>query len=351
MNIRYLQDVLSNMDEIRVIGTSSKVDGVICHVMGLVRRGTDMRLMVLQYDERYPFSIEESEPAESLDSPGMPDTNRALLRSAGKSDPFIPFQSVPKVFIGDKAYDVQGTETRRLSKQDWEHLLLIVRFLNLGWRPNDVDDLSMDRLFLTGLKLEGAYSAIPDFGPDPELQVWMAPRRVTHQVEKPVTLTVGGHYPEKIVFRDLSGGEEHWVQINRVYLLDVWEEMEKILADPVLQEQRTPAEIARARRECEQFLPEICPRGMCFPVVEYECEDDITLQFYAKSYLDAKPACGSRAMGFIVRPQQPAGMLGLKLKAAVIQEPVPADAVAIEAEIFQYIRCQGDGSLTSVRLK
>jgi len=87
--------------------------------------------------------------------------------------------------------------------------------------------------------------------------------------------------------------------------------------------------------ECEKYLPEICPRGMYFPVVEYECEDDMTVQFYYISFLDEKPVFGSGAMGFIVRPEQPADMPWLKLKTAVIQEPVPADTVTIEAEIFQ----------------
>lgn len=32
------------------------------------------------------------------------------------------------------------------------------------------------------------------------------------------------------------------------------------------------------------------------------------------------------------------GKLGLKLKADIIQEPVPADTICIEAELFQYNR-------------
>ena len=47
--------------------------------------------------------------------------------------------------------------------------------------------------------------------------------------------------------------------------------------------------------------------------------------------------CKSSSMGFIIRPDKSEGILGFRLKAAVIQEPVPVNTVAVEAELFQYI--------------
>ena len=43
-------------------------------------------------------------------------------------------------------------------------------------------------------------------------------------------------------------------------------------------------------------------------------------------------------MGFILGTEKPTGMLGMKLKAALIQEPIAVDAVNIEAELFQYYK-------------
>lgn len=99
----------------------------------------------------------------------------------------------------------------------------------------------------------------------------------------------------------------------------------------------TSEEIAQTRLDCEEKLLEVCPRGMCFPVIEYECEDELSLQFYSRSFLDAKPLRRSSGMGFIIRPDQPTGTLGLRLRAALIQEPFPANTNTIEAELFQYI--------------
>lgn len=43
MNIRYLQEILSCTEEITAIGKNAKVDGVLCHVMGVVRYGMKMK--------------------------------------------------------------------------------------------------------------------------------------------------------------------------------------------------------------------------------------------------------------------------------------------------------------------
>lgn len=337
MNIGYLQEILSKIEEIKVIGKSVKVDGVTCNVMGIVRYGMEMRLLILQYDESFQERIEESETAELFDTPSVLESNRIMMRSDRNIDIINPFQSVLKVFIGEREFEVDSSECQRMSTQDWEHLLLISKFLNNGWHPNEIDYQNIDMLFLTSLVLVGDYNSIPTFNQNSELRFVMAPRSIVHQVEKPITLVAGGKYSDKIMFRDATTGEEHWVQINSVYLLDLWEEMDKTFANPKIQEQMTPEEINQARVEFEKDFLKICPMGMYFPVIEYECDEDISLQFYSKSYLNAKPLQRSSSMGFIFCPDQPTGILGLKLKAAVIQEPVPANTSTIEAELFQYI--------------
>lgn len=42
MNIPYLRNVLFDIDEIKAIGKSIVADGAVCHVMGLVCRGTEI---------------------------------------------------------------------------------------------------------------------------------------------------------------------------------------------------------------------------------------------------------------------------------------------------------------------
>lgn len=336
MNIRFFNEILTHIEEIKIIGKSTKVDDVICNVMGVVRHGMEIRLLILQYDHNFQQKIEESEATELIDTPSKLESNRSMMRSDRRIDAINPFQSVSKVFIGERKFEVDFSEHQRLSTQDWEKLMIIAKFLNHGWQPKEIDYQNIDMLFLTSLKLVGDYISIPNFDQNPELRFVVGPHHVVHQVEKPITLDIAGDYTDKIMFQDETTGAQYWVQINRVYLADMWEEIDNSFTNPKVIEQMTPEELNQTRTELEKKFMEICPRGMYYPVIEYECNEDISLQFYSKSYLDAKPLSRSSGIGFTVRPDQPTGSLGLKLKVDIIQEPVLPNTKSIEIELFQY---------------
>ena len=345
MNIGYLQKLLSCIDEITVIGRNTEVDGVLCHVVGIVRYGMQMRLLVLQYDEAFVQHIEEAEAAGMCDNFDIVENNRTVLRCHGKIDFPNPFRAVRKVFIGEEEFEVHSSKHRRLSIQDCECILILSELLRNGWKPEGIDFQSIDMLFLASLELNGDYTAIPAFGENPVLRFTMGPDSVPCLVEQPITLTIGGEYQDKLWFQDALTGEKHWVWINRLYLLDMWAEMAKTFTNPKLQEQMTPEQIAKAKSDFEERFLEICPMGMCFPVIEYECEEGISLNFYSKAYLDAMPVHRNSSIGFIVGTDQPVGIKGLKLKAAVIEEPVPWDTLSIEAELFQYVHTAAGGDI------
>lgn len=334
MNIRYLQKLLSKIDEIKIIGKNTVVDGVVCNIAGVVRYGLQLRLIILEYDEHFQQQIEEREISELCDVIRTPETNRIRLKDREQATQ--PFRSIKSVFIGDIEFEVSGSENRRLSFQDGESILFLTELLRNDWNPEGVDYKNIDMIFLTSLELVGDYNKIPDFDNDPQLHFTMRKDTTSYLVEQPVILTVNKEYPEKLWFKHKETGEEHWAQINKVYLLDMWADMERTFSDPILLKRMTKEQIVKAKKDFEESFLEICPKGMYYPIVEYECEECISLQFYTKKYLESKPVHNNRGIGFIVRPDKSTGILGMTLKAAIIQEPVTKNTVNIEAELFQY---------------
>ncbi len=119
--------------------------------------------------------------------------------------------------------------------------------------------------------------------------------------------------------------------------MDIWGDMEKSFSNPKLLENMTKEQIDEAKRNIEKGFIEACPKGMYYPVIEYESEEDISLEFHTKKFLDSEPVHhGNGSIGFIIRPDKPTGILGTKLKAAIIQEPVLGNTDIVEAELFQY---------------
>lgn len=334
MNIRNLQKLLSRIDEIKIIGKAAEIDGVVCNVAGVVRYGQQLHLIILEYDEQFRQQIEEMEISELCEISQVPETNRIMFKR--RKNTAQPFRLIKSVFIGDVEFEVSGSENRRLSVQDGESVLFLSELLRNGWIPEGVDYQNIDNLFLTSIEFVGEFAKIPDFENKPLLHFVMSNDSVSYLVEQPVTLIVKGEYPEKLWFKNKETGEEHWVQINRVYLNDMWDEMERIFSGPNLLKQITKEQIAKAKKDFEERLLEICPKGMCYPIVEYECEECISLQFHTKKFLDSMPDHKNGSVGFIVRADKSTGILGMKLKAGIIQEPVATNTVIIEAELFQY---------------
>lgn len=243
-----------------------------------------------------------------------------------------------KVRIGDLELTPNGSSGSVCGPRRWDRIALFTQFLLSGWNPAGIDTGDIDVMFLMELTFEGTYDAIPAFNMGAPLHFSMGRDSMSHLVELPVTLTIGGEYPDKLYFTDKGGGERKWMQINRVTLCDMWAEMEKTLDDPKVKDQLSPEELERSKLEFEKHFSEICPKGMCFVVIEYECEEDLSLQFYSKRWLDAEPVHTGGVMGFLMSPDEPTGKLGLKLNAAVIPEPIAPDAASVEAELFRYHR-------------
>jgi hypothetical protein len=336
MNIKYLQKLLSRINEIKIIGKNTEINGAVCNVVGVVRYDSQLRLIILSYDEQFREQIEEREIAGLCNDEYIPETNRIIMK--GKDRVSHPLIHIASVSIGDIKFEVSGSQNQRLNDKDGESALFLSELLRNGWNPEGVDYQNIEMLFLTSIELVGDFAEIPDFGDNPLLHFIMGRNSVSYVVEKPVMLTVNGEYSEKIWFKNEDNSEEHWFQINKVYLSDMWGEMEKTFADPKILNQMTKEQIAEARINVERRFKEVCTKGMCYPIVEYECEECISLQFYTKKYLESKPVNRNYGMGLIVGADKPTGVLGKKLKTAIIQEPVLADTVSIEAELFNYYK-------------
>ncbi len=337
MNIDFLKQLLfsSRIDEVRILGKNKEIDGVVCNIAALVRYGRELRLIILAYDENFQNQIEENELYERYVKPPDMMTNRMKMKGKDSIKEVQPFNALKSIHIGDVEFEVRGWERRRLNDQEGEGILILSELLRNGWTAEGIDYQNLDMIFFQSIELGGDFDKIPDFG-DTSLHFVKGNDIITHVAELPVTLTVDGEYHDKIWFKNKETGAESWVQINRVYLMDMWEEMEKTFSDPRLLEQMTKEELAAAKRDFEEKFEDICSKGMFYPAIEYECEENISLQFYTKSHLDSKTASKNGGIGFIIKPEKATGILGMRLKSSIIQEPVLSDTSVIEAELFQY---------------
>lgn len=336
MNIKYLQECIEGFSEFKILGKTMKKDEAICHIMGFVRCEGQMKLMALEYDADFVQRCEDAEINEINGLTERRNTNRDHLRNDHRISPAGFLESVSKVSLGDIELEVKGSEKSRCNMQDWKVAVILTGFLRNGWDPEGIDYQHIDNLFLSILEFDGDFPSIPDFGDSQVLKLVFRSESISYPAEQPFLFKIEADYRDKLWFVNKEGGERHWMQINRVYLYDIWTEMEKVFDAPQLKEQITPEEIMKRKEEFDAKLSEICPKGMLFPLIEYECEDNITLQFYSRPWLDREPFHRGSSVGFIVRPDEKTGILGLPLKACIIQEPMALETDIIEVELFSF---------------
>lgn len=332
MNISLLKSFFAPKTERFVLEKAFEVNGVLCHVIGAERIDGQWSLFALHHDERINAErMPESDVRASY-------TNREVMRRSGRLEDYNPLSHIGSVELDGCSFEVCGQSSHQLGAHEWKGTIALYEFLKSGWAATGVEDIDFEEMFLTRIKLRGDGDCSIKPNPKSKLRFVMRPHTVAHLVEQPVTLTIGEDDQDKIWFSDAKTGERLWFQINRVYLMDIHVELLKNFDDPRMLEHLSPEQISDAKKDMANRFLEICPKGMFLPVVEYECEDDVFLQFYGKAHLDDAPKSGGAAIGIIMGPDKPIGKQGLKLKSVLIHEPVSADIMQFEAELFHYSR-------------
>lgn len=270
-------------------------------------------------------------------------TNRDFMKRHSEVDSQNSLHHVRKVIIDDQAFEVSGHESQRITITDLENILELYEFMRSGWSGEAFKHDQMDGLFIHQMTLRvdsnKELKTLKSMSGKPNLHIRFErhPYAIQYDEELPITLNIGSDYPERIWFENKKAHERQWAQIHRVYLMDVYETLEKNLNDAKAS-MLTPQQKAQMKSETEKAFEKLCPRGMLLPVIEYECEEDISLQFYHVDYLEASPGSGGSAVGFIGRPDQETGNWGYRLKMCVVQHAVPADTEAIDVELFSFSR-------------
>lgn len=304
-----LQELKANLDRIQEVKPIDRQIDEDTQIMGFIRTDNGLNLFLLYTEDK----VGGPEQTGSVNVCGR-QTNRTDLKRFAKEEQ-NPFMAVKTVEADGQKFSVSGSMNVRCSESEWESVFLLETFLRAGWQPRKLGEKDLRKLFIHSMEIEGKFEKIPDMdsGADIRFRMQEVSRKVL--TEQPVLLEVGADYPDRLEFGNKETGKRHWAQINRVRLIDMWEGLPE---------------------EMKEYLGDMCPQGMCFPLIEYECEENLFLQFYTKEWLEAVPESRKGCSSFFVAPKEKTGRLGLRLQTALIQQPVAADAKEIEAELFRY---------------
>lgn len=338
-------------DEIKVIGRTVQIQDRPCHFMAMTRKQDSDAVQL--------FVLAQTDP-EAWN--GLARKN-GTMRESVKADASLSDScgdiSIEKLKVNDLVLNVRTQASGSLETSIGEGMALAFRLMEAGWRLPEDDiffQTGWNRLMLIKCEFHAPASALPDWE-GAQAVLTLSSRLKRYVIEKPVSLTVTDDAQEIRGEKEIAftlAGEDGQARdgvcyINRVYLADMYKQEEERFADPQYRrralEHMTEEEFEQMKQQCLNAMEQQCPRGMRYLAVEYECTLDVNLEFYSSEYLasslggcstESSAASGDGVTFLMVsmKPDHELGTHGLRLRACLIQTPVPSDTKQMQAELF-----------------
>lgn len=325
MQFSWLEDARKKWKGILVIGKTIERDGKKYHIIGMTLEEEAKLYMIEPYEE------------QKRRSPKKKCTQRMLLKEQDSES--FSYLHCREFKIGSKEMCTQGGTGGVLMPENYEAVKLFFDMMDAGWTiPEWLKNEEWDRLQLVTLQIAGI-KRLPKYDPDTPITIKHGPYFEKHLLNRAKSVVIETRKAFSFPFT-AHDGEKVQCHINRVTLIDVWQEAEKQFGDVKYRERFTEEQLQEIESNYYEALGQSCPKGMCYIGIEYECSRDISLQFYLKDFLESCPKTYSGSAAFLMmrlNPDQKTGNHGLPLKGAVISTPVPADTTAVSAELLYYM--------------
>lgn len=339
MNFELFQHLLPRYHEIMVLGKSLEKEGKPYHLIGMTRVDDRAELSVLNMCRplnSYPAWEEQCEL-----------TMRETMKQHEEADDNY-FMGIKAFLFNGIEYSVRSASSGCLNPWgDVEALGLFTEMQKAGWCvPEDSVFYQRDweEIGLTKITIDLEGKKLPGLE-DNTITIVKNIKTRNVRIEQPVTLFIENEDRKSntIIFKK-EDGTEAVCYINRVYLIDVWKDQEEKFADldwnERIRKYMSEEKLEDLKRQTREDLEQECPKGMYYVGIEYECSEDIALQFYSREYLDSVPTVyegSATSMIMLLKPEEKTGAHGLKLRGAVIQTPVTGETTELTAELFCYM--------------
>ncbi len=303
MNINKLYEKVNSLEEIRIIDKTSEHNDITFNVIGTAKQNDELKLYILQYvknEQRYRNICDR----------------------------------LTKIEVDTYAYKVFRYSHSSLADGSIDTMSIISKFVSEGWNPQGID--FKKNIWITTISLGKCPLVPPNFNRESVIELIYDQISLNFPVLQKISLDISDSQNNEVTFVDDADGSEYTININRVFMIDVWEEMLTFFNSPPIKNRFNQSEVDNHVKYLEQHFANHYPPGTFFPVVEYECEGDITVEIRSANWSNSESFGKGSDLGFILKSDNFMGKNGLPLKVWIIKEHVEKGTETIEAEIVSY---------------
>ncbi len=284
MNLNYLQEIQPKYDHLQIFNQFQEKDGVLIQFLGFLLKAGKLSLYALQWDQ----STQEKKSEVECEAEELPSE---LLHKVSKHNKQlydlnrdVPLQRIRMMTVDGQELNISGTNTSCIFNCASQDILLINEFLKHGLVPNqDFAQLAFEAMIFTEVIFDGHFEEFPVTKNSKHIHFTRSISAKFYPFYKKFKLKIGTDSQPTFICG--KGKDAFQVHINRVFLMDLQEEMLKSFSQPKLLDQYPAEEVERMKEESLHHIRQICPDGMLYPVIEYETEA-ASVHFCTSEYLD-----------------------------------------------------------------
>ena len=292
------------------------------------------RLAALTFDSldyQEDWEAEETRPRRS-----RPQTYRQMLTQKQQGPCHRPslLDSLSKISLGKREIEVVGGSGNSIGE---EETLLIARFLKAGVKAGQMGG-EFSHLYLHFLNLDIPWQELLPLAKEVSQNlrepVRLIPGKKSERVaaHKRMTLSVG---MKERAYTCTVEGREHHFWIEQVQLYDLWSDQEERIRDWKESGKCSEEELRQLKWSWERTAAKLCPKGKRLPLIVYESEEDIQLDFYDRPYLNSLVPTRNRDTELgMSGDKEEKGPHGIRPRYVPLQTPVDPDAQKVEVELL-----------------
>jgi len=322
MLLKELKDTMLIPDREILINRSVKIQNTDMLLISITSENNTHKLWTLR---KSPERSEEQEYAEeSVYEPEKILSNRERMRQELQEETARGGQEdfISQLTIQGQTMTFNSSEWGYCREEDYGTYMKLQHFVEKGLELESFADVELNRLCLICYEQDES-EPFPDVDLEKELEITLKFESTFCRVPihtEPIVLEFGDATEGiKYSFYDPFHDKNRFFYIDALTRYDLWEKTEKELEKPT-SEEFTEEEWQEFKIQQFRALETVCSRDQDLALVEYESEDNIQLNFYAKHFLDEKPVPSSdgTGMSIIFSSGREFGCNGLKSRTCSI---------------------------------
>lgn len=344
MKLNDLKNQMMIVDEEIRLDKTFMIRGVKVHFMSITKVDGENTIWAL-YEKRYRSTSSDIDQYEDMDR-----TKRDELSNAAENNSNSSFINIKKFTLQGQDFNVSSSSSDAVFFNNLEAIMRLQHFGQAELLPSFLDDIGLSDICISSFtQAKGDACPVIDTSKEIDMTVLVGFDHKRYLLNTECKAGFDSSYAIKNTFYNPMTLKNCVYYLQPLYLYDIWEET-RLMFEAEHFKNFSKEQIEQMKKSSYDGLKEICPKGKKLAMLKYETDDNISLDFYSKEFLDAKVTRSNTASAsvFIFSPDEKIGPNGLKNKMCMIKAVDEEELNEIDIELFSFTVTLPEFSLSSI---